>query len=177
MPRVFPSRLNCQWATVASSPPSAAARRIQNTLAPSRFCAAPWSNTKQDSGDTDRTSNKSSISRKMSTSLGSVLAVTNDPKTMKRARCPVLRASRWIRSSRRVMTARRGVAPKCRTTSSKVARWTPIGKSPASLNSGHSFIAVFHSSLAGGGAESRAPLSQAAGRVRARCRRGRGSGR
>src|SRR6266567_2837226 len=40
MPRLLPSRLICQWAMVASSPPSAAARRIQNTLAPRRFCAA-----------------------------------------------------------------------------------------------------------------------------------------
>jgi hypothetical protein len=32
---------------------------------------------------------RSSMSRKMSTSLGAALAVTNEPKTMNRARCPL----------------------------------------------------------------------------------------
>src|SRR5439155_25629565 len=84
IPRFSPPRLICQWAIVASSPPSAAARRSQKILAPSKFCAAEWSKTRRASGETCRTSNESSISRKMSTSLGSGFAVMKEPKRTKR---------------------------------------------------------------------------------------------
>ena len=43
---------------------------------------------------TDVRSNESSISRTIPTSFGSASAVTNDPKTTKRANCPAEAASR-----------------------------------------------------------------------------------
>src|SRR5436309_2074490 len=44
IPRSPPSRFTCQYSTAASSPPSAPSLRNQNTLAPKKVAAAPWSN-------------------------------------------------------------------------------------------------------------------------------------
>src|SRR5262245_10226502 len=93
MPRWPPSRRTCQYSIMACSPPSAPERLVQNTLAPKWASASMCWNTKAASPVTAVKSKGSSISRMTSTSFGSAFAVTNEPNTMNRAKCPVETAS------------------------------------------------------------------------------------